>query len=174
MALGHHEQDGDCGTTIIQGFTADISHVAEFGFYDWCWAWSPKESNQEHMQLGRWCGPSWDVGDELCFAILTANGQILHRSSVFPLSADERNSEEIREMKRRFTTKLENELGDRMKRLDPIETDDFGRPRREATPELEKYEDDTTNDKDFEEPPCCEVTSRGESARILDTMENRV
>lgn len=83
MALGHHEQDGDCGTTIIQGYTADISHVAEFGFYDWCWAWSPKESNQEHMQLGRWCGPSWDVGDELCFAILTANGQILHRRLFF-------------------------------------------------------------------------------------------
>ena len=30
MALGHHEQDGDCGTTIIQGFTADISHVVDF------------------------------------------------------------------------------------------------------------------------------------------------
>ena len=156
MALGHHEQDGDCGTTIIQGYTADISHVAEFGFYDWCWAWSPKESNQEHMQLGRWCGPSWDVGDELCFAILTANGQILHRSSVFPLTQEERNSEEIKEMKRRFTFTLGKELGDRMKGLDPVEIDGFGRPTRETTPEYEAYEDDEKSDDIFEEPPVSE------------------
>ena len=86
---------------------------------------------------------------------------------MFPLSADEKNSEEIQEMKRHFTTKLETELGDHMKGLDPIETDNFGQPRREATPELEKYEDDTTNDKDFEEPPVSEEDDPVEFDRYI-------
>ncbi len=158
MALGHHEQEGECGTTIIQGSTADILHVAEFGFYDWCWAWSPKKSSQEHMQLGRWCGPSWDVGDELCFAILTANGQILHSSSVFPLSAAERNRQEIQEIKTRFTTNLESKLGDRMKGIDPTPDDDFSRPNRDTTPEFDKYEDEEEEkgNDDYEFPPYSE------------------
>jgi len=36
MALGHPMQNGECGTTIIQGCTADISHLLDFSMYDWC------------------------------------------------------------------------------------------------------------------------------------------
>lgn len=71
MALGHYDQEGECGATIIFGETADISHLAEFSFYDWVWFISPKESNFDRMTLGRWLGPSFDVGEALTYALLT-------------------------------------------------------------------------------------------------------
>jgi hypothetical protein len=144
MALGHHEQEGECGATIIFGNTADISHVADFGFYDWCWFWSPKESNQNRQQLGRWLGPSFDVGDALCFAVLSCNGVVMHRSSVFPLTVEERNSESIKSLKRDFTDQLKVKLGDRLRGLgaeDPDE-DKYNRKYKDETPEYERYEDD--------------------------------
>lgn len=90
MVLGHHEQDGECGATLIYGETADISHLAEFSFYDWVWFVSPKESKYDRMMLGRWLGPSIDVGEALTFAIFTGTAEIVHRSSVLPLTVEER------------------------------------------------------------------------------------
>jgi hypothetical protein len=146
MALGHHEQEGECGATIIFGNTADISHVADFGFYDWCWFWSPKESNQTRQQLGRWLGPSFDVGDALCFAVLSCNGVVMHRSSVFPLTTEERNSDSIKSLKHDFTEQLKVKLGDRLRGLE-IDRPDEDKYERTSTkyqaetPEFERYED---------------------------------
>jgi len=89
MALGHPMQNGECGTTIIQGYPADISHLSDFSMYDWCWTLSPKNSNQDKKQLTRWLGPSFDVGGELCYALLTAKAQVIIRSSVSPLKKEE-------------------------------------------------------------------------------------
>jgi len=72
MALGLPIQNGECGKTILQGHTADISHIADFSMYDWCWTLSPRNSNQDRKQLTRWLGPSFDIGGELCYALLTA------------------------------------------------------------------------------------------------------
>jgi len=68
MVLGLPIQNGECGKTILQGHTADISHIADFSMYDWCWTLSPRNSNQDRKQLARWLGPSFDVGGELCLA----------------------------------------------------------------------------------------------------------
>ena len=47
MALGLPIQNGECGKTILQGHTADISHLAEFSMYDWCWT----------LSLSKWFKP---------------------------------------------------------------------------------------------------------------------
>jgi len=172
MALGHHEQDGECGATIIYGNTADISHIADFGFYDWCWFWSPKESSQDRQQLGRWIGPSFDVGDVLCFAVLSSNGMVMHRSSVFPLTVEERNSQSVRDMKRDFTENLKSKLGDRMKGISPgsnDENDKFVRPQRpkEETPEFEMYQDEEAPDSDDERAPVTEEENQLEFDRYV-------
>ncbi len=93
MALGHFEQDGKCGATMIFGETVDISHLLEFSFYDWIWFVSPKELHMDRMMLGRWLGPSLDVGEALTYAILTSTAEIIHRSSVSPLTVKEKNKE---------------------------------------------------------------------------------
>ena len=72
MALGHPSQNGECGVTIIQSHTADISHIADSSMYDCCWTLSSKQSNQNRKQLTRWLGPSFNIGGELCYALLTA------------------------------------------------------------------------------------------------------
>lgn len=149
MALGHHEQNGECGATIILGETADISHLVEFSFYDWVWFMSPKESSLDRMELGRWLGPSFDVGQALTFAILTGQAEIVHRSSVLPLSIEEKRSEEIREIKRKFIASVENKLGDRAKGISKNESDEvfMRNDRTETTPHFEAYEDNDSIDE---------------------------
>ncbi|GAX10696.1 hypothetical protein FisN_14Lu214 [Fistulifera solaris] len=65
--------DGEVPQTLLTGDTADISHICEFGWYDWVWYISP----QEH--LGRYLGPSFDVGNVLCARILPASGRPISR-----------------------------------------------------------------------------------------------
>ena len=152
MVLGHHEQDGECGATIIYGETADISHLAEFSFYDWVWFVSPKESKYDRMMLGRWLGPSFDVGEALTFAIFTGSAEIVHRSSVLPLSVEEKRSEDVKQMKKSFMDQVSRRLGERAKGLEPDGKDEeFARDKFQATvPYYESYEDD---DEEVSEVP---------------------
>jgi len=161
MALGHPFQGADCGATIVKGTTADISHLVDFGIYDWCWALSPTNVKQDSKQLARWLGPSFDVGASLCFAVLTARGKIIHRSSVIPLSTEERHSEDLKELRREFTTELTHRLGKKAGNVpdadhdEPINVDQrFIRPMdapENHTPEFERHEPDGI-DESWEEP----------------------
>lgn len=164
MALGHPMQEGECGATIISGNTADVSHLVDFSIYDWCWVLSPTHSSQDNKQLCRWLGPSFDVGSDLCFVCLTARGRYLHRTSVIPLNALERNSEDIKELKKKFTEELTNNLptgrSESISRGDSDEIDlRFMRPLDgeddDSTPEFERYEDDhlDKDDEPFEAAP---------------------
>ena len=120
---------------------------------------SPTHSEQESKQLCRWLGPSFDKGAELCYACATARGKVLIRSSVIPLTKEERNSEDVKEIKRNFTEELKNRLKERADAIkvdgeDNEDTDDrYIRPLDEdgVTPTFEPYEDDDM--EPFEEPP---------------------
>ncbi|CAJ1935462.1 unnamed protein product [Cylindrotheca closterium] len=166
MVLGHSRQGDDCGAGWISGNTKDISHLADFGIYDWCWALSPTHSSQENKQLCRWLGPSFNIGGSLCFACATSCGKVLQRSSVIPLSREERDSTDIKDLKKRFTKDLHNCL----KNSDPIKIDDLQDPSgayeadekyirplhtNANTPHFERYEDDEMlqHEELFEEAP---------------------
>ncbi|CAJ1928380.1 unnamed protein product [Cylindrotheca closterium] len=166
MVLGHSRQGDDCGAGWISGNTKDISHLADFGIYDWCWALSPTHSSQENKQLCRWLGPSFKIGGSLCFACATSCGKVLQRSSVIPLSREERDSTDIKDLKKRFTEDLHNCL----KNSDPIKIDDLQDPSgaykadekyirplhtNANTPHFERYEDDEMlqHEELFEEAP---------------------
>jgi len=124
MALGHPMQNGECGATIIQGHTADISHLAYFSMYDWCWTLLPRDSDQENKQLTRWLGSSFNVGGELCYALLTAKAQVIIRSSVSPLKKEEREAEDIKQMKSEFTQELSRRLENKQGGAELSETPD--------------------------------------------------
>jgi hypothetical protein len=70
MALSIRSLDGEVPMTRLTGDTADISHITEFGWYDWVWFISPEDSKMERKDLGRYCGPSSDIGDALCACTL--------------------------------------------------------------------------------------------------------
>lgn len=144
--LSIRQLDGEVPQTLLTGDTADISHICEFGWYDWVWYISPQDENMERKHLGRYLGPSFDVGDVLCARILPASARPISRTSVFPLSVEEENSQAVNEMKAKFTTTLEQKLKDRALPLDESEV-----PDDERTPEMEYYVPTETEDKETPE-----------------------
>lgn len=63
-SLNIRDLQGEVPETALTGDTSDISFICEFGWYDWVWYETPKED--ERRRLGRYVGPSFDVGDALC------------------------------------------------------------------------------------------------------------
>ena len=108
---------GEVPHTVMTGDTADISHLCEFGWYQWVWYIDPEDVNMERKQLGHYCGPSFDVGDAMCSYILKANGQLIHRSSVIPLTLAEENSPAVDQRKREYEETLKLKLKDRFEPL---------------------------------------------------------
>ena len=169
MALGLAVQEGECGATIVSGNTKDISHLVDFAIWDWCWCLSPNRASKDGKQLCRWLGPSFTIGAALCFAVAIANGQVLQRSSVIPLSLEERNSEPMEEKKKEFMEDLKKNL---KKKADGVSLseDELDRIRLKYNmpisaiedggyPHYAPYENHTQEDPrhkiedDFEEPP---------------------
>ncbi len=155
MALGHYNQEGKCGTTLIFDETADISHPVVFSFYDWVWFILPKESKIDRMTLGRWLGPSLDVGEALTYAILMPTAEVVHRSSVLPLTVEEKNSEETKMLKSKFGVGVtESRLGDGTKGFTVRDNnDEFSKYMEEEIPHFEPYDDEETHETDDAERP---------------------
>jgi hypothetical protein len=51
-ALAIRELDGKVPATRLTGDTPDISHLAEFGWYDWVWFLSAEDIKMERKSLG--------------------------------------------------------------------------------------------------------------------------
>ena len=60
----------------------------------------------EVRELGRWLGPSHDVGQAMCSKLLNKKAQIVCRTSVFPLSVEDEHSEVITAQKVAFEEAL--------------------------------------------------------------------
>jgi Reverse transcriptase (RNA-dependent DNA polymerase) len=134
-ALSIRELEGEVPHTVLTGDTPDISHIAEFGWYDWCWFISPEDVTLLRKSLGRYLGPSTDVGDALCSRVLTDKGTIVNRTSVFPLSDEERRSEQVVVQKQSYEDLLKVALGKHY-----ILAKDVPNEEGEDTPEFQEYE----------------------------------
>ena len=72
--------NGQVPETIMKGSTADISHIAEFGWYDWVMFRDNIPSYpDDKLTLGRYLGPALDTGSALTAKILKSNGQFVCR-----------------------------------------------------------------------------------------------
>lgn len=159
-------QEGECETTIVTGNTSDISHFVDFSIWDWCWALSPKGTSQDKKQLTRRLGPSMTIGGALCYAVATAKGTVLHRTSVIPMTIEENNSEDLKGTKQDFMNDLKGRL---RAKAEGISMTDKERLRIKAKykirllsivengdiPAFEPYKDvlPDTEREEFEEPP---------------------
>ncbi len=89
-AHGHPALEGQVPETIVTGQTADISPYVEHGWYEWVYAISPGEAYPDNKEiLGRWLGPTADIGPAMCSKILKRNGQVLYTSSYRALNEHE-------------------------------------------------------------------------------------
>jgi hypothetical protein len=100
-ALNIHSLDGDTPMTRLTGDTADISQLCEFGWYDPMWYIEIKNALQT-KRIGRYIGPSHDIGKAMCSKLITHKGNVIVRTFVIPI-----------EQKATFDAELKNALGDR-------------------------------------------------------------
>ena len=112
-ALDLYALNGDTPETELTGNTPDISFLVEHAWYDWVWFLSPATEDMEVRELGRWLGPSHDVGMAMCLKILTKKATIVCRTSVFPLSVEDENSDVVSAQKVEFETTLKDKLKNR-------------------------------------------------------------
>ena len=132
------ELDGEVPKTKLRGETANITHISEFGWYNWVYY---KENAvtypYDKSLLGQWLGPSMDIGPTLCAKILKSNGQRVHRSSYHHLTEDEINSPGEKEKHQLFDKVVEQRLGE------AVQSPDFGEGYE--TPTFEPYANDDGN-----------------------------
>jgi hypothetical protein len=71
------------GTEVVTGHTPDISHLMYFDFYQPVFYYDENAVYPEARErVGRWLGPAHDVGQALCYWVVTSTGTVLARSTV--------------------------------------------------------------------------------------------
>jgi hypothetical protein len=86
---------GDTPHTFLTGGTSDISHLCKLRWYKLIW-YVDHLDKMQNRKLGRYLGPSYDIGQAMASRILTANAQVLSCKSVFPFLIDDTNSDTIK------------------------------------------------------------------------------
>ena len=118
-ALNIYALEGETPANYISGGTPDISSLAEFAWYDWVYFITP--GKMINTTLGRYVGPSFDIGEEMCTKILSSSGHIFHRTSVFPVSPEELRTDLFKTKALEFTNTLAENVANR----DPEADDGF-------------------------------------------------
>ena len=126
---------GKVPRTVMNGETANITLLCEFGWYDWVYFRDYAVTYpDDKWVLGRWLEPSTDIGLALCAKILKENGRCVYRSSYRHLTEDEVNSPEERKKTESYDQIIYSKL------RSSASTQDFEEDY--STPEYELYEDD--------------------------------
>jgi hypothetical protein len=133
---------GQVFETIMTGNTANISHIAEFGWYDWVMFRDNEPSfPDDKLILGRYLGPAIDTGLALMAKILKSNGVFVCRSTLRHLTDEELNSPVHIEMRHKFAESIELHLGP------AALPQDF--PAEDLTPDPTYYDDTNAMDPEY-------------------------
>ena len=97
----------------------------------------------DHFRLGRYLGPSIDIGPVLVAKIIKENSQVLHRSVFQSLTQEEWEEEECKNEHNSFMESLNQMLGPHAVLRDLVKLG------VEETPQYESYEDKLQNAKTF-------------------------
>ena len=121
--------------TVMKDETANITHLCEFGWYDWVYFRDNAVTYpNDKWVLGSWLDPSIDIGQALCSKNLKDNGRCVYKSLHRHLTDDEQNSPEEKKKRESYDQLIHSKLGS------PASTQDFEEDY--STPEYELYEDD--------------------------------
>ncbi len=89
MAHNIFKLDGEVPETMMSSETADIREFCELGWDEWVKFCSITVSFPEDpLVLGKYLGPSIDVGPEMTAKILTPTGEVVHCSTYKPLTPE--------------------------------------------------------------------------------------
>ncbi len=134
---------GQVPEIIITGKTTNISHIAEFGWYDWVMFCNnePSYPDVKLILLGRYLGPAIDTGLALTAKILKSNGVLACRSTLRQLTDEEIDSSVHKDMRRKFDESIEHHLG-----LAAL-PQDF--PAEDLTPDPTYFDDTNAMDPEY-------------------------
>jgi len=139
-ALNIFKLQGEVPETMMMGQTADISHLAEFKWYDWIYYNESIGKFPDPKQvLGRYLGPTDpEIGSVMAAKILTSKGEVIRRNTFRTLTPEEYDSESNREERNAYNKAVVTRLGD------PLRETDLASSLGVAalTPEYEAYEDE--------------------------------
>ena len=80
---------GEVPETILSGETSDTSQFCEVEWYERVKFWDDAiQFPDDSLVLGRYLGPSIDVGPALTAKILKQNGEVVHRSTYCGLTPE--------------------------------------------------------------------------------------
>ena len=130
------ELKGEVPETMVMGETPDISQFAHLGWYEWVKFRDQVAAFPDaKLELGRYLGPSIDVGPAMTCAILKKNGEVVHRSTVRSITPDEKDDPEEVADRQAFDVSVKEKLGPELKPEEMV-ADDI------ETPSMEAYADD--------------------------------
>jgi hypothetical protein len=103
---------GQVPETKMTGNTTNISHMVEFGWYDWVMFCNNETSYpDDNLILGFYLGPAIDTGLALTAKILKLNGVFVCRSTLLHLTDEELSSFVHKDMRCKFDESIEHHLG---------------------------------------------------------------
>lgn len=119
----------------ITGEEGDISNLCQFEWYEWIYFRDGQEGFPLPREvLGRCLGPAKGEGNEMTQWCLKANGNVVPRRTVRPLTAAEKTNETLREKRKIFDALITNKWGtsvsppqeesQRLTDFDPYEDDE--------------------------------------------------
>ena len=130
--------------TATFGEEADISHICQFGWYQWVY-FREQSAAYPHMKecLGRCLGPAKNEGNAMAQWILKGNGKVVPRRTCRHLTPSELapSNETERRKRSEFDASITQQHGDSFK-LPPVPVQDPNRNPQDGDFDLEPYEDD--------------------------------
>ena len=112
-AHDYHILDGKVPEMLMTRPAAYISHIYEYAWFDWVmFCDGPHVSYPDNnLVIGRYLGPTLDVGPAMCAKILKKNGKVFPRSTLRTLTRKEIDSPMHKEQRRQFVTSIMACLG---------------------------------------------------------------
>ena len=99
--------------TKLTGQPADISHLCEFGWYEWViYRIEGQSYLHNHQKLGRVLGPTTNAGSVMSQWVLTSTGDVIPIQTLRSLTNSEYNNDSMKQQMNDFTTKIKKKLGD--------------------------------------------------------------
>jgi hypothetical protein len=110
---GHTSLKGETPETVMSGETADISEFAEHAFYDWIkFRDTTVAFPRSKLVLGRYLGPSTDIGPAMTAKILKQTGHVVHRSTFRALADNEMQDPAETQLRAEFDIDINRIFGD--------------------------------------------------------------
>ena len=113
-ALNIHSLKGRVPEERQVGDTPDISEYAQFNWYDWVEYYEPAEAGDKEAKykLGRFCEVAKNVGPSCTYWIITANAEVVVRSTVTTLLDERRRGPAWQEQMADHQERTKNKIGD--------------------------------------------------------------